>query len=210
MEGMSLPKLPGHTISRCCFQDYYLDHATRINELIQRPKAAKKPIFPPSPTQPKSAPPQMKKPPKPQAKSSKSVVARPLASRRSTGDLPAFGSSVRLASHASRKLISGPVKHRDVSLPPIPSRSPSPPTIVVQGTHGNKFTADDKEFFVNLMLYELHRDSSLTKSEICSKLADKVRTPLFQSFCTLLMRAGPASFLRIMGLLLDSQSRPSR
>lgn len=80
---------------------------------------------------------------------------------------------MRLASRASKKNASILVRN-DFKLPPVPSREPSPPTKVVAGTNGNKFTAEDKRFFIEHIMYELSRDPSLTKSNLCTSLAQKV------------------------------------
>ncbi|OBZ76031.1 hypothetical protein A0H81_03083 [Grifola frondosa] len=55
----------------------------------------------------------------------------------------------------------------------IPSRPPTPPTKVEKTGPGNKFTEDDKEFFVKLILWELSRDSSLTRSKLMRLAAEK-------------------------------------
>lgn len=63
----------------------------------------------------------------------------------------------------------------DIKLPDPPSRSPTPPTKVVRGANGNRYTQEDKSFFIKFILWELQKDPNLTKHELCAKLAEKVR-----------------------------------
>lgn len=130
-----------------------------------------------SAVQPKSAPPKAKKPLKPehmpQPRPPRRSSPPPDQPPRRSDNLPAFGTSVRLASRASKKNTSASARN-DFVLPAVPSRAPSPPTKVVAGTNGNKFTAEDKVFFIEHLMYELNRDPSLTKSNLCTSLAAKV------------------------------------
>lgn len=62
----------------------------------------------------------------------------------------------------------------DIKLPDPPSQAPTPPTRVVRGGSGNRFTPEDKEFFIKFIHYELENDAGLTKHDLCVKLAEKV------------------------------------
>jgi hypothetical protein len=45
----------------------------------------------------------------------------------------------------------------------------------VKGIRGNRYTAEDKKYFAKYVSWALEKDPSLTKSEIVSRLAEKVR-----------------------------------
>jgi hypothetical protein len=62
----------------------------------------------------------------------------------------------------------------DIKLPDPPSRAPTPPTRVVRGSNGNRFTPEDKEFFIKFIHFELENNPDLTKHDLCVKLAEKV------------------------------------
>ncbi|KIJ21890.1 hypothetical protein PAXINDRAFT_173914 [Paxillus involutus ATCC 200175] len=61
----------------------------------------------------------------------------------------------------------------DIPLPDPPSRSPTPPTLVQLGTNGNKYTKEDRDYFINFLMWQLKRNPSLTKKELCEQLNDK-------------------------------------
>ncbi|KAG9314239.1 hypothetical protein JVU11DRAFT_5026 [Chiua virens] len=60
-----------------------------------------------------------------------------------------------------------------IPIPDPPSRSPTPPAIVRIGTHGNKYTKEDREYFIKFLTWRLKQDPSLTKKELCEKLHEK-------------------------------------
>lgn len=68
----------------------------------------------------------------------------------------------------------------DIILPDPPSRPPTPPTKIVRGTNGNRYTPEDKEFFIKFIHWELEQDPDLTKDQLCTKLAEKVRILKFR------------------------------
>ncbi|KAF9244561.1 hypothetical protein BU15DRAFT_71533 [Melanogaster broomeanus] len=57
-----------------------------------------------------------------------------------------------------------------ISLPDPPSRSPTPPTLIQPGTNGNKYTKEDREYFVNFITWRLNQNPSLTKRELSDKI----------------------------------------
>lgn len=59
-------------------------------------------------------------------------------------------------------------------LPAAPTRSPSPPTLVIAGPRGNRFTDQDKDYFLRYILWALQCDPSLTRQELCNNLEVKV------------------------------------
>ena len=61
-----------------------------------------------------------------------------------------------------------------IPLPETPSRSPTPPAVVQVGTNGNRYTKEDREYFLNFLVWRLKEDPSLTKKELCELLHEKV------------------------------------
>lgn len=62
----------------------------------------------------------------------------------------------------------------DIPLPEPPSRSPTPPTIVQVGTNGNRYTKEDRDYFIKFLMWRLKQEPSLTKKELCELLHEKV------------------------------------
>ncbi len=52
---------------------------------------------------------------------------------------------------------------------------PPPPTRVVPQGRGNKFTPEDKDFFLKFILRRLKEDPSLSRNDLCELLAEKAR-----------------------------------
>jgi hypothetical protein len=71
-----------------------------------------------------------------------------------------------------------PAPNAVVKVPDPPTRSPSPPTLVVPQRRGNKFTTEDREFFINFLGWRLGQNPGLNRQELCEMLADKV-FPIF-------------------------------
>ncbi|KAJ7293431.1 hypothetical protein C8J57DRAFT_1269032 [Mycena rebaudengoi] len=67
-----------------------------------------------------------------------------------------------------------PPPDSELKIPDPPSRSPSPPTEVIPHNRGgNKFTADDRAYFIKFILWRLKGDPTLRKAELCELLAEK-------------------------------------
>ena len=62
-----------------------------------------------------------------------------------------------------------------VHIPPSPSRSPTPPTRVEAGGRGNKYTEEDKDYFIKFIQWRLKKDPTLEKDQLCALTAEKVR-----------------------------------
>jgi len=60
-----------------------------------------------------------------------------------------------------------------IPLPEPPSRSPTPPAVVQVGTNGNKYTKEDREYFLNFVVWRLKQNPSLTKKQLCELLHQK-------------------------------------
>lgn len=96
-----------------------------------------------------------------------------------------------------------PAPNADIKIPDPPSRSPSPPTNIIPQGRGNKYTQEDRDFFVKFVGWRLKQDSSLSRQEICDLLAKKVCSFLVY----LCVRANPrvlgtSSFRTILGITL--------
>jgi len=100
-----------------------------------------------------------------------SVLARPPKRPRATLN----SLSAPLPSNDAPNLMP-PQVH--IPLPEPPSRSPTPPAVVQVGTNGNKYTKEDREYFLNFLAWRLKQDPSLTKKELCELLHEKVSTIL--------------------------------
>lgn len=74
---------------------------------------------------------------------------------------PVFGSKI-------------PPPNTAVKIPEPPSRSPSPPTIVIPLARGNKFTPEDRDFFIKFIGWRLRQNPDLNRQELCEMLAEKV------------------------------------
>ena len=63
--------------------------------------------------------------------------------------------------------------HADIKIPEPPSRSPTPPSRVVPGVRGNRYTEEDQIFFIDFISYELKCNPALTKNELAEMLHHK-------------------------------------
>ncbi|SJL05555.1 uncharacterized protein ARMOST_08922 [Armillaria ostoyae] len=186
----------GHSAS--LWKDYYLDHKFRIDRDIsvyinshnpqmnyQRPQVkvvtAKKPSMDSfkvesSPVASSSTLPhpsvQQGRQQSRQRKSSTPVSA--------TSTVPTIGRRSTINSLTTHTAVFDrhlPPPHADLKIPDPPSRSPTPPTRVVPQGRGNKFTPEDKDFFLKFILRRLKEDPSLSRNDLCELLAEKARAP---------------------------------
>ena len=68
-----------------------------------------------------------------------------------------------------------PAPHAEIKIPDPPSRSPSPPTNVIPHRgRGNKYTNEDRDFFIKFVGWRLKQDPKLTRHDICDLLGEKV------------------------------------
>jgi hypothetical protein len=67
-----------------------------------------------------------------------------------------------------------PAPNAELRVPEPPSRSPSPPTTIIPQGRGNKYTAEDREFFLKFISWRLKRDPTLNRNDLCAQLAEKV------------------------------------
>ncbi|KAG2369471.1 hypothetical protein BDR07DRAFT_1477088 [Suillus spraguei] len=181
------------------WKDYYLDHHDRFDVLVARlaeksqtSKAVKKPFTSnrASTSATKSASPlnnrdrdSRKRQPSPSPPLRQS---RP--PKRSTptaiGTTPSLGYRPPKRPRATLNSLSAPLLptnlsaklmplQADITLPRPPSRSPTPPTRIEAGTNGNRYTEEDRAYFLNFISWRLSQDASLTKKELCAMLNEK-------------------------------------
>ncbi|KIK48478.1 hypothetical protein CY34DRAFT_672897 [Suillus luteus UH-Slu-Lm8-n1] len=181
------------------WKDYYLDHHDRFDVLVARlveksqtSKAVKKPFTSnrASTSTTKSASPlnnrdrdSRKRQPSPspplrQSRPPKRSTPTAISTTPSLGYRPPKRPRATLNSLSAPLLPSNlPSKlmplQADITLPPPPSRSPTPPTRIEAGTNGNKYTEEDRAYFLNFISWRLSQDASLTKKELCVMLNEK-------------------------------------
>ncbi|KAI0319862.1 hypothetical protein OF83DRAFT_1169849 [Amylostereum chailletii] len=138
----------------------------------------------------------------------------PLHRRQRYQDIPkqrprtrftSYGKQSRLPSRYRDDVASSPPVHSKrptqvpqtstiaLSLPPTPTSPPPAPTTVIpvsRGAKNIKFSQEDKEFFVNLILWETHINPSATRTGIVEKLADMAPHHSVQSWNTWWKRKG--------------------
>ncbi|KAF9479731.1 hypothetical protein BDN70DRAFT_878491 [Pholiota conissans] len=77
-----------------------------------------------------------------------------------------------------------PPPHADIKIPEPPSRSPTPPTVVIPAARGNKYTPEDRDYFIKFIGWRLKQDSSLTRNELCDLIAQKAPHHTAQSWAS--------------------------
>ncbi|KAF5375075.1 hypothetical protein D9758_000426 [Tetrapyrgos nigripes] len=181
--------------SAALWKDYYLEHKDRIDEQGPSPlKRQKKPAldsFDDDLSPVRSSSPATKsgkargRPPKastPNPTNSKVSTSRASSSKASTpvqSDFTLTGPSGRrhtinsLTVHTPVYNTRLPPPNSQVVIPEPPSRSPSPPTKIIPHVRGNKFTDEDKDFFIKFISWRLKSDPSLERLELCDELEKK-------------------------------------
>ncbi|KDR85349.1 hypothetical protein GALMADRAFT_53006 [Galerina marginata CBS 339.88] len=78
-----------------------------------------------------------------------------------------------------------PAPNAEIKIPDPPSRSPSPPTNVIPHRgRGNKYTKEDRDFFIKFVGWRLKQDPALSRLDICNLLADKAPHHTAQSWAS--------------------------
>ncbi|KAI6162070.1 hypothetical protein EDD17DRAFT_1579788 [Pisolithus thermaeus] len=168
------------------WKDYYLDHHDRIEMLVsrlnQQPKTVKKPFTTIPAVQERSG----------QKRKLSPTLASDRSSPKLRGRTPKLSQSKRF-SHTPpaqttttirppkrlratmNSLSADPVPtantmvrgltppHADIPIPDPPSRSPTPPTKIHIGTHGNRYTPEDRDYFIKFITWRLKHDPSYHK-----------------------------------------------
>ncbi|KAI6007214.1 hypothetical protein EDD15DRAFT_2209687 [Pisolithus albus] len=151
------------------WKDYYLDHHDRIEMLVsrlnQQPKTIKKPFTTIPSVQERSG-----------TSSSPATKKRSLSSTlASDHSSPKIRACPQILHRQANTMVRGLTPpHADIPVPDPPSRSPTPPTIIHVGTNGNRYTPEDRDYFIKFITWRLKQDPSLTKRQLCDQLAVKV------------------------------------
>ncbi|PPQ67047.1 hypothetical protein CVT25_005648 [Psilocybe cyanescens] len=201
----------GHSAS--LWKDYYLDNRIRLDAWIsmclQKEKEASSSTTKRSapsehlkaslPTAKKPSPATFKREPSPQNSFSRVSISAPSGKRPQkkssqstppiiTKDQPQPGRRSTINSLTAPSPVFGgrlPAPNADIKIPDPPSRSPSPPTNVIPHRgRGNKYTNEDREFFIEFVGWRLKKDPSLTRHEICELLAQKAPHHTAQSWAS--------------------------
>jgi hypothetical protein len=99
----------------------------------------------------------------------------PITSSVSTPRLPKRLTINSLTAHVVPKYPLGLLPpHADIVVPEPPSRSPTPPTRIVPGGRGNRYTDEDQEYFIKFISWRLKGDPDLGQRALCEMLAEKV------------------------------------
>ncbi|KAJ6621586.1 hypothetical protein B0H10DRAFT_1910555 [Mycena sp. CBHHK59/15] len=163
----------GHSAS--LWKDYYLDHKERLDSAIRAHtitgpsgKTTKKPSAGTymAETSPFSSSPAPSSRSRRQSQPVQSSRAQPPGGRRRTIN--------SLTAHAPVYNEHLPPPNTELKIPDPPSRSPSPPTEVIPHNRGgNKFTPDDRAYFIKFILWRLKGDPTLLRNELCELLSEK-------------------------------------
>ncbi|KAJ4485974.1 hypothetical protein J3R30DRAFT_3443162 [Lentinula aciculospora] len=187
----------GH--SATLWKDFYLEWKDKIDthvsislkhkgipDPLPMIKVAKKPTlasFKPEP----SPPPSPIHVPKAKSRLPKASSSRSTASNSPTVAKPAAESGSRntinsITAYAPSYNSRLPPPNSEIKIPDPPSRSPNPPTKIVPHSRGNKFTEEDKQFFIEFIQWRLRCDQSLTRNDLCEQLAEKAPQHSLQSW----------------------------
>ncbi|THV05990.1 hypothetical protein K435DRAFT_773496 [Dendrothele bispora CBS 962.96] len=186
--------------SASLWKDYYLEHRDHLDEQVSieikkrelegKPlKTAKKPALN-SFKDTSSSPPVRSSSPGPASARSRGRLpkasSKPSTSRTASSEAstPVHDFQVS-ASGKKRQTINSltvhtpvynqrlPPPNSQIVVPEPPSRSPSPPTKIVPHVRGNRFTEEDREFFIKFVSWRLKVDPSLGRNELCDQLEEK-------------------------------------
>lgn len=168
----------------------------RLVEQSQKSKAVKKPFASTiaSASETKSVSPQRERDSRKRQPSPSPPLRRSRQPKRSTptATTPSLGHRPLKRPRATLNSLSAPLLptdlprklmplQADIALPPPPSRSPTPPTKVEPGTNGNKYTEEDRAYFLKFISWRLSQDASLTKKDLCVMLNEKARAACHHS-----------------------------
>ncbi|KAI0316617.1 hypothetical protein OF83DRAFT_1172712 [Amylostereum chailletii] len=160
------------------WKDYYLDHKDRIDDLVadyKPPAPVVKTLKKPSADNFRVRPQPSSAPVGPRAKHEK--VKREKAAKQGSSSVSASAPSAPI--YASQRttinsLASALTPDEAGAMPETPTRKPVPPTNIVRLGNGNAFTAEDKQYFINYLLWATDRDPDISKGKICRHLAKNV------------------------------------
>ncbi|KAJ7786155.1 hypothetical protein B0H16DRAFT_19971 [Mycena metata] len=170
LHGMS-----GHSAS--LWKDYYLDNKDRLDSAVLSYVVPRKTVKKPSigAFKAESSP-----------YSSSATISSPGPSSRSRRPSQQPAQSSQPPGGSRRQTVNSmtahvpvynehlPPPYTELKIPEPPSRSPSPPTeIIPHNRGGNKFTPDDRAYFIKFISWRLKEDPTLLRHELCELLAEK-------------------------------------
>ncbi|KAF9015530.1 hypothetical protein BDQ17DRAFT_1269418 [Cyathus striatus] len=77
-----------------------------------------------------------------------------------------------------------PPPNAEIKIPDPPSRTPSPPTRIIPQGRGNKYTQEDRDFFIKFISWHLSKNTELTRLDLCNMLAEKAPHHTSQSWAS--------------------------
>ncbi|KAF8640705.1 hypothetical protein AX17_000361 [Amanita inopinata Kibby_2008] len=186
----------GHAAS--LWKDYYLEHKDRLDSWIvlcidadiKNKPTTKKPVlakltrkrelsYSPD-AKSSSAPPAVKQ--KQKVKKERMSMTPSASQPLTTGRRSTINSLTAPAPVYGDRL---PPSNAEVRVPPPPSRSPSPPRrIIPHKGRGNKYTPEDRDFFLKSIAWRLKGDPSLSRNDLCTQLAEKAPHHTAQSWAS--------------------------
>ena len=166
-----LPSLQKNGHSASLWKDYYLEHKDRLDDWIHihlnPPRASSQTVKKPSPAtfkienSPASPPRNHSKQPKRVEQSAQSSKGRRSTINSLTAPEPVYDDRL-------------PAPNAELRIPEPPLHSPSPPARIVPQGRGNKYTPEDREFFLKFISWRLKCDPTLNRNDLCAQLAEKV------------------------------------
>ncbi|KAK2461645.1 hypothetical protein APHAL10511_006108 [Amanita phalloides] len=182
----------GHSAS--LWKDYYLEHKDHLDAWIamcieadaQKGTAtAKKPMV--KPIKFESSPsPAFKVSPTPSTSKQKQRTKERTSTTPHASHPQRVGRTTQNSLSAPSPVFDDrlPPSNAEVRIPPPPSRSPSPPREIVPQGRGNKYTPEDREFFIKFISWRLKDNPSLTRMDLCDRLAEKAPHHTSQSWAS--------------------------
>ncbi|KAJ7492766.1 hypothetical protein FB451DRAFT_549068 [Mycena latifolia] len=166
----------GHSAS--LWKDYYLDNKDRLDLAVRAytappasGKTVKKPTVGAYKTESSPFSSSAALSPAPSSRSRR-PSQQPASSREPSGGRRRTINS--LTTHTPVYNEHLPPPNTELRIPDPPSRSPSPPTEVIPHNRGgNKFTPDDRAYFIKFISWRLKSDPTLLRHELCELLAEK-------------------------------------
>ncbi|KAF9056522.1 hypothetical protein BJ165DRAFT_1434177 [Panaeolus papilionaceus] len=164
--------------------------ANAHNSMLEKPH--RKPI----PTVKKPSPASFKRDPSPRPSASRKTSKQPQKKSVSKSSTPVIETPIpsKKLGRSTLNSLTGPAPvygnrlpppNAEIKAPEPPSRSPTPPTRVISHLgRGNKYTQEDRKFFIKFIGWRLKHDSTLTRNDLCQALAEKAPHHSAQSWAS--------------------------
>ncbi|KAF8745117.1 hypothetical protein AX14_010581 [Amanita brunnescens Koide BX004] len=184
----------GHSAS--LWKDYYLEHKDRLDAWIamcieadaQKTTATtKKPMVLKQMLKSESSPSvASKSSPAPSATKQKQKNRECASTKSNAPNLPRVGRTTQNSLSAPTPVYDDrlPPPNAEIRIPSPPSRSPSPPRHIVPQGRGNKYTPEDRDFFIRFISWRLKGNPCLTRMDLCEQLAEKAPHHTSQSWAS--------------------------